>query len=122
MKSIVPLQAGLQGIPRCLAGPSRCLHNHLNAAPPSFAWALDHPVEEFFFFFFFFKIDLLYYKVRYTDIQRGGETERKIFCLMIHSPSGLATMADAVPIQSWEPGTCSGSSTWVQCPKALGHP
>ena len=45
---------------------------------------------------------------------------RKIFLLMIHSPSDRK--GGAVLIQSREPGTSLVSSTWVQSPKALSCP
>ena len=52
--------------------------------------------------------------------QRGGETERKIFCPTIHSV--LAARDRAELIQSEEPGASSGSPTWMQDPMVLGHP
>ena len=51
------------------------------------------------------------------DIQRG-ETEKKIFCPMIHSPSERNGQCHA----DLKPGASSGSPTQVQGPKALGHP
>ena len=51
------------------------------------------------------------------DIQTG-ETERKIFRPMIHSPSEHNGLYYANP----KPGASSRSPTWVQGPKALGHP
>ena len=60
----------------------------------------------------------IYWEVRY--IQRGWEAERKIFCLLIHSPSGCNSQTE--PTRSQEPGASSRSPTWVQGPKALGHP
>ena len=52
-----------------------------------------------------------------ADIQRG-ETERKIFRPMIHSPSERNGRCHAGP----KLGVSFGSPTRVQGPKALGHP
>ena len=70
--------------------------------------------------FFFFKIYFYYYYFFFigkADIQRG-ETERKIFRLMIHSPNEHNGQYYADP----KPGASSGSPTRVQGPKALGCP
>ena len=52
-----------------------------------------------------------------ADIQRG-ETEREIFCPMIHSPSEHNGRCYADP----KSGSSSGSPAQVQGPKALGCP
>ena len=57
-------------------------------------------------------LKIFIYFITKSDIQRGGETERKIFHLMIHSPSGCKGWCCADP----KPGP-----TWVKGPKALGH-
>ena len=66
---------------------------------------------------FFFKIYFYYVFIGKADIQRG-ETERKIFHPMIHSPSERNSQCYAGP----KPGASSGSPTQVQGPKALGRP
>ena len=74
-------------------------------------------LNRFLFFFFFLKIYFYYFFIAKADIQRG-ETERKIFRLMIHSPSERNGPCYA----NLKPGASSGSPTWVQGPKALGRP
>ena len=66
---------------------------------------------------FFLKIYFYYFFIGKADIQRG-ETERKIFHPMIHSPSERNSRYYADP----KPGASSRSLTQVQGHKALGHP
>ena len=66
----------------------------------------------------FFKIYFyLFFFIGKAGIQRA-ETERKIFRLMIHSPSERNGRSYANP----KPGASSRSPTQVQVPKALGRP
>ena len=62
---------------------------------------------------FFKGLFYFYWKGGYTD-----RRDRKIFRLMIHSPSERNGRCYAGP----KPGASSGSLTQVQGPKALGHP
>ena len=66
---------------------------------------------------FFLKIYFYYYFFGKADIQRG-ETERKIFRPMIHSPMSAMGRYYADP----KPGASSGSPTWVRGPKNLDCP
>ena len=63
---------------------------------------------------FFLKIYFIF--IGNVDIQKG-ETERKIFPPMIHSPSECNGRCYA----NSKPGASSSSPMWVQGPKALGH-
>ena len=74
-------------------------------------------LEMYFVIAFFFKDLFLLFFIGKADIQRG-ETERKIFGLMIHSPSERNGRCYSDP----KPGASSGSPTQVQGPKALGRP
>ena len=67
-------------------------------------------------FLIFFKAYFYYVLIGKADIQRG-ETERKIFHLMIHSPNECNSPCYA----GLKPGASSGSPTRVQGPKALGR-
>ena len=69
------------------------------------------------FFSFFFFLMIFIGKV---DLQRGGETQRKIIRLMSHSPSS----GNGWSSPSLKPGASSSSRspTQVQGPNALGHP
>ena len=69
------------------------------------------------FILFFLKIYFYYFFIGKADIQRG-ETERKIFRPIIHSPSERNGRCYADP----KPGASSGSPMRVQGPKALGRP
>ena len=66
---------------------------------------------------FFLRVIFYYFFIGKADIQRG-ETERKIFCPMIHSPSERKGRYYA----DQKPGASSGSPTRVQGPKALNSP
>ena len=68
-------------------------------------------------YFFFFKDLFLLIFIGKADIQRG-DTERKIFRPMIHSPSERNGQYYAHP----QSGASSRSPTQVQGPKALGCP
>ena len=65
----------------------------------------------------FLDLYLIFFLILKADIQRG-ETEKKIFRLMICSLSEHNGRCYADP----KPGASSRSRTWVQGPKALGHP
>ena len=85
-------------------------------------WGVNQQMEVLslfflFFFNFFLKIYFYYFFIGKADIQRG-DTERKIFRPMIHSPSEHNDRYYAGP----KPGASSGSPTRVQGPKAAGHP
>ena len=71
----------------------------------------------FFIYLFILKIYFYYFVIGKADIQRG-ETERKIFRPMIHSPSER----NGPILCDLKPGDSSGSPMRVQGPKALGHP
>ena len=84
-------------------------------------WLASHFISNIYIFVsenFFLKIYFSYfYFIGKADIQRG-DTERKIFHPMTHSPSERNGRYYADP----KPGASSGSPTWVQVPKALGRP
>ena len=77
---------------------------------------LSSPVRmSFNFFFFYLKIYFYYFFIGKADIQRG-ETERKVFRPMIHSPSERNGRYYANP----KPG--SRNFFWVSHMEALGRP
>ena len=105
-------EAGLPGLePAPIWDPGRARRglNHLcHCAGPTIPFFF----KDLFYYYYYY-----YYFIGKADIQRG-ETERKIFRPMIHSPSERNSRYYADP----KPGASSGSPTPVQGLKAFGRP
>ena len=95
-----------------------CIKDDVYRSENNYLQGISYLIMHVFIFILInFKIHLFIGK---SDMQRGGETERKIFHPMIHSPVERNCRCFADPVPSSR--NYSGYPTQVQDPNALGCP